>query len=420
MYIHRPTKGLCIRPLGFLVLIVALIASSDVRSQQPNTLAGTLYVQFRNGAPWPLVANAPNNGTLNTFAQGGQNAPWMILLGPLHPSYIISAGGQRLDVGTPPALADVALIGNGGGDPFVAGFMQTDGVGIQSVNWPIGTGFMGQLPGIQALMIDPTSPDGFIMTGASQITLKPSKSVMFLQGDYNPGPFPNCRLSDTSPFGFSSLKSLLLTAGFNSVTEVIDTQVTVDQTLVSGKDLVVLGSNQRALTSNEVLVLANVVRQGRGLLAYADAQFGPSNWSSDNSVLNQFGLGVANDNFGGLVSIGSFVPHPVTRGLDLGITAEGISLVQVAAPTAPFAITPTALAPCATNGGCFPIPATPPIPAVSPVYSAIAVGGSTFGGRVAVTCDRNTFLNAPGIGTSIDAANNLLYAINLFYWAAGY
>lgn len=394
--------------------------SGGASAQQPNAPSSSLFVQFRDGAPWPLVANAPNNGVLNTFVRGTPNAPWALFLGPLHPSSWVSAAGQRLDVGTPPAFADVLTIGAGGGDPSVTGWMSVMPSGIASVNWPIGSGTLGTLPGIQAVLIDPTSPEGYRLTGASQITLKPSKSVVFVQGDHNPGPIPNCRLADVSPYGFSTLRDALLASGFSSVTEVIDTTTTVNVSFTSGKGVIVLGSNQRTFSSTELQTLHNFVRTGNGVVVYADAQFGPNNWSSDNGFLAPFGMGVAPDNFGGNVAFNTFATHPVTRGLTTGITAEGISLIQTGTPTLAYAQPPTALALCAQNPGCVPLPAVPPLPATNPVFTAIAVGGSNAGGRIAVTCDRNTFLNPPGIGTNIEAADNLLYAINLFYWAAGY
>lgn len=389
-------------------------------AQQPNAPSSALFVQFRDGAPWPLVADAPNNGVLNTFVRGTPNVPWALFLGPLHPSALVSAGGQRLDVGTPPAFTDVVSVGAGGGDPSVTGWLSVMPSGIASVNWPIGTGLLGTLPGIQGVLLDPTSPEGFRMTGASRITLKPAKSIVFVQGDYNPGPIPNCRLADVSPYGFSTLRDTLSAAGFSSVTEVIDTTTTLNAAFTAGKGVIVLGSNQRTLSSTEITTLHNFVRTGNGVVVYADAQFGPNNWNSDNGFLVPFGLAVAPDNFGGNTAFGSFATHPVTRGLTTGITAEGISLIQTGTPTLAYALSPIALAPCASNPGCAPTPASPPMPSANPAYTAIAVASSTGGGRVAVTCDRNTFLNPPGIGTSLEAADNLLYAINLFYWAAGY
>lgn len=41
---------------------------------------------------------------------------------------------------------------------------------------------------------------------------------------------------------------------------------------------------------------------------------------------------------------------------------------------------------------------------------------SDAGGKLAGTCDRNTFHNGPGPGTDIDQFDNRLYATNLFRW----
>jgi hypothetical protein len=43
-----------------------------------------------------------------------------------------------------------------------------------------------------------------------------------------------------------------------------------------------------------------------------------------------------------------------------------------------------------------------------------AANGKT--GRIAGTCDRNTFHNGPGVGTSLSELSNEAYATNLFKW----
>ena len=56
----------------------------------------------------------------------------------------------------------------------------------------------------------------------------------------------------------------------------------------------------------------------------------------------------------------------------------------------------------------------------APTHPSFAHCAAVLGrGRLAGTCDRNTFHNGPGIGTALSEFDNLRYATNLFRWLAG-
>jgi hypothetical protein len=401
-----------------LILLAVLAASSPITfAQQPNGVAG-LIVQFRQGPPFPIVANAPNAGTLTAIVYGPPNAGFAIAMGPLNPGAGTLPGGQILDLGTPPAFADVTILANGIASPSSP--FHVSPLGFTEIVVAVPTGAPIVLPPIQAVVADPAAPGGFVLTAASAITLLPAKSVLFLQGDFDPGILglgPHCRLSDPSPVGFSTLRDVLLAIGFNAATEVEDVAVTITPQLLAPHGVLVLGSNRRTFTTTEVDAVEAFVRGGGGLVTYSDFMFGPGSAASDNQVLARFGLLTADDNFGGTVTAGSFAAHPVSAGLPLGIRGEGVSVIEIVGNAVDTFVN---VAPCVSNGAaCAPVPVVAPSGSATPTYGA-SVAVSAGLGRVLATFDRNTFFNYPGYGTSIVEASNLPYAVNLFLWAAGY
>jgi hypothetical protein len=410
------------RPRGFaaaswLLLPAVLAFTVAVRAQQPNGQA-SMVVQFRQGPPFPIFAAAPNAGLLTVALAGTPGSPFVIATGPLHPGALTVGGGQLWDLGTPPALNDLIILIDGTA-PGAPSAYSIPASGPALVQAGMATGGLIILPALQAVVIDPMSPVGYSVTAASKIFLTPSKSVLFIQGDYDPGfgTGPTCRLSDPSFVGFSMLGQALVLAGFSSATEVVDTNVTITPSLLSPHGVVVLGSNRRVFTPAEETTFENYVRAGGGLVSYADGTFGPGNVASDNQVISRFGLLVADDNFGGPVLAGSFAPHPIAAGLTLGFGGEGVSIVELVGNGIDVLQN---VAPCISNGGaCLPYPVAAPSGLPNPQFSACAAALAGYG-RAVVTFDRNTFFNWPGYGTNILDYSNLAYGLNLFLFAAGY
>jgi hypothetical protein len=377
-----------------------------------------MFVHFRQGPPFPIVANAPNNGFVTVAMTGTPGAPFAIASGPLNPGTLVTGGWQLWDLGTPPAFSDVTFLVDGTAPNAPPAFtLPASGVTTLTVLMP--PNVTVPLPPLQAVVIDPLSPVGYSITAASAITLVPTKSVLFIQGDFDPGlgTGPTCRLADNSPLGFSFLGGMLQAIGFGSVTEVVDTAITVTPQFLSAYGIIVLGSNRRTFAPAEESALEAFVRGGGGLVSYADATFGPGNVDSDNQVLSHFGLLSAADNFGGPVVASSLSPHPISSGVALGVGGEGVSIVEIVGNGID---TITNVAPCLANGGaCLPYPIVPPSGSANPTFSACAAVDANLG-RVVATFDRNTFFNFPGYGSNILANSNLAYAINLFLYAGGY
>lgn len=395
-------------------VIVALLFIQTVAAQQPNGDIG-LYVQFRQGGPYPIVATCPNNGTLTILVTGPAGSPFAIVSGPINPGAATMFGADLVDVGTPPFFQDVTIVVDGtqpGSPPAL--HIPASGVAALTAQIPPNQAF--PVPPMQAAVADPNLPSGFGLTAATAITFAPSKSILFIQGDWDPGVGATCRISDPGPFGFSMLASLLLTAGFNGASEVVDSSVTVTAQLLAPHGIVVLGSNRRAFATVEVDAIEAFVRGGGGLVSYSDSTFGPGSTASDNQVLSRFGLLMCPDNFGGPVFTNAFIPHPISAGV-ASVGAEGVGLVEVVGNGID---TITSVCPCAAGSGpCAPFPAVAPSGSANPVYAACAaVNAGT--GRVVATFDRNTFFNPPGYGSSLADAANCAYAMNLFLWAGGY
>jgi hypothetical protein len=402
------------RRISIFAAVVLTFGPVALLSQQPN--GGTaMALQFRQGPPYPIVASAPNNGTLSVVITGAANAPFVIATGPFHPGAASVAGGN-IDVGTPPAFADLVIVADGLVNPAMFSVGPGGGAGLNVTVPPNAT---IALPPLQAAVLDPFSPAGYALTAASVVTLEPAKSILFVQGDFDPGfgAGPHCRLADTSPVGYSQLRDLLLLAGFSQASEVVDTAVTITPQVLAPHGVVVLGTNQRALAASEVDAIEAYVRAGGGLVSYSDFMFGPGAPGSDNQVLSRFGLLTTSDNFGGAVLASTFAPHAIAAGLSLGVRGEGVSILEIVGNATDVFMN---VIPCLSNAGaCFPLPSLAPSGSAAPTYTACAAVEAGVG-RVVATFDRNTFFNYPGYGSNLFDVSNAQYAVNLFVWAGGY
>jgi hypothetical protein len=276
------------------------------------------------------------------------------------------------------------------------------------------------LPGTDAqaqVQITPTlTPVAFLPA----IKQAQDKRVLFINGDHMPETgYPHSRVGDDGgkPESFTRLRKEVLESRLAlKVDEFILTMnTTISPGLLSPYVLVVLGSNGRVLQDSEVQALTNYFNAGGGMLVYADFQYGPNNWASDNSFLNQFGIEVFPDNFQPTTTITDIVTtHPIMDGVRAFAT-EGSSQFLIKANALQQN---TVLAKCSPleRAGCALQP--PEQAKIQPgdVVACTWVRTSPNGGKLAGTCDRNTFHNGPGPGTDIDQFNNRIYATNLFRW----
>lgn len=246
------------------------------------------------------------------------------------------------------------------------------------------------------------------------------KRVLFINGDHIPETgYPHSRVRDdgSKPESFSRLRAEVLEGDLKlSVDEYILTaNAAITPALLSPYTLVVLGSNSRPLDAGEVAALTEYYEAGGRILVYADFQYGPDNWASDNSFLIQFGIEVFPDNFQPATQITDIVTsHPIMQGVasfategssQFLIRAARLSEQQVLAKCSPL-----------ERSGCALQPTEQAKIQPGDVVACAWVRENARRGKLAGTCDRNTFHNGPGPGTDIDEFDNRAYARNLFRW----
>ncbi len=250
------------------------------------------------------------------------------------------------------------------------------------------------------------------------------KRVLFINGNHIPdNGYPHSRVGvgddGTKPESFSRLRKDVLESRLAlKVDEFILTAGnTITSGLLSPYALVVLGSNGRVFTAPEVQVLTSYFNAGGNVLVYADFQYGPNNWASDNSFLGQFSVEVFPDNFQPTTTITDIVAtHPILQGVTAFAT-EGSSQFLIKASTLTQNQVLSKCSPLARPGCAVQAPEQAKIkPGDVVACTWVRTNANANGGRLAGTCDRNTFHNGPGPGTDIDQFNNRVYATNLFRW----
>ena len=246
------------------------------------------------------------------------------------------------------------------------------------------------------------------------------KRVLFINGDHIPDTgYPHSRVRDdgTKPESFSRLRKEVLEGrlGLKVDEFILTAGNAITPGLLAPNVLVVLGSNARVLGPDEVQALTNYYNAGGDMLTYADSQYGLDNWASDNSFLNQFGVEVFPDNFQPATTITDIVAaHPIMVDVQAFAT-EGSSQFLIKANTLKDN---QVLAKCSPleRAGCAVKPEEQAKIQPGDVVACTWVRTNANGGKLAGTCDRNTFHNGPGPGTDIDQFDNRAYALNLFRW----
>jgi len=252
------------------------------------------------------------------------------------------------------------------------------------------------------------------------LNIQGGRRALFINGDHIPETgYPHSRLRDDGavPESFSRLRQEVLEGELGlTVDEFIltaDASITPD--LLAPYTLVVLGSNSRRLDADEVGALTRYYDDGGRILTYADFQYGPDNWASDNDFLSQFGIEVFPDNFQPTTQITDIVAtHPIMQGVT-SFATEGSSQFLIGAASLGEN---QVLAKCSPleRSGCAVQPPEQARIGPGDVVACTWVRQNARGGKLAGTCDRNTFHNGPGPGTDIDQFSNRAYARNLFRW----
>lgn len=261
---------------------------------------------------------------------------------------------------------------------------------------------------------------------SASIPAKPAPTAsapraLFIQGDFIPeSGAPESRLFDPAdgPLSFTRLRRDVLENELGlRVDELVLTPAgSITPERLAGAAVIVLGSNGRRLGGAEVAALGAYLGAGGSVLTYADFQYGPDNWASDNDFLSQYGVEVFPDNFQPRTRITDFVgPHPVITGVR-ALEVEGISQFRM---TPAAQASATILARCAplTRSGCILQPAELARVLPGDAVGCVWVREFAGGGRLAGVCDRNLFHNGPQKdGTDLGQADNRAFARNLFAW----
>ncbi|HEY3291813.1 MAG TPA: hypothetical protein VGK87_16895 [Anaerolineae bacterium] len=244
-------------------------------------------------------------------------------------------------------------------------------------------------------------------------------AVLFIQGDHVPeSGYPHSRVRDDGrkPESFTRLRSEVLEGDLKLAVDefVLSKDNKVDAALLAKYRVVVLGSNARLFSQAEVGALTTYLANGGSVLVYADFQYGPNSWDSDNGFIGQFGVEMLADNLQPAVDITDFANHPVMAGVK-AIRGEGINQFLIsAAALNQFQV----LAKCSplTRSGCTLPPVDQSRVKKGDVVACVFVRENAKGGRLAGVCDRNLFQNGPGPGSDIDQVDDRLFARNLFRW----
>jgi hypothetical protein len=247
------------------------------------------------------------------------------------------------------------------------------------------------------------------------------RRVLFINGDHLPDTgYPHSRVGDdgSKPESFSQLRAQVLEGELGLTIDefVLGAANSISPGLLSPYRAVVLGSNGRLLTAGEAATLNAYVETGGRILIYADFQYGPDNWASDNVFLKPLGIEVFPDNFQPTTVITDIVRpgHPVMNGVS-GFATEGSSQFLISAAALSRVTVLSRCSPLPRSGCAVQAPEQAKIrPGDEVVCTWVLETGN--GGRIAGTCDRNTFHNGPGIGTSLGEYDNRRYAVNLFRW----
>jgi hypothetical protein len=243
---------------------------------------------------------------------------------------------------------------------------------------------------------------------------------LFVNGDHIPeSGYPHSRVRDdgSKPESFSRLRAEVLEGelGLQVDEFILTADAALSRAQLAPYTLVVLGANGRLLRPDEVAALTEYYEAGGRVLVYADFQYGPDNWASDNRFLNQFGIEVFPDNFQPATQITDLVAdHPIMQGVRAFAT-EGSSQFLISAASLGQTLV---LAKCSPleRPGCAVGPAEQAKIKPGDVVACTWARQNARGGKLAGTCDRNTFHNGPGPGTDIDQFDNRTYARNLFRW----
>ncbi len=273
----------------------------------------------------------------------------------------------------------------------------------------------------------------YIYGNVDSTGLKPTEA------GYQGFPFEQMRLQDESKVGMIKFAEAITETGA-SIVEMYDQEITLTQEFLSQFDVIILGSNQKMWSPEEVEAINAWVRAGGGLIGYSDSAFGghfrivgvanEQGRDSNNLLMTQFGMyfftdqgGAGGDNLVNQWSRDHFINTKDGKPRSLRFRGEGCSPIRILKDWEEKQPNDTVyqLAPFQNGGegGTVNI-YDPDIGFEIQNYDIdCAVAVAEIGkGRVVGTFDRNTFWNR-GAGTDLSEVDNRLYIQKLINWVSG-
>jgi hypothetical protein len=195
----QPRSSIAMTLRSAVPILLAVVAI-DAGAQQPNGAGASMTVGGASGPPYPIATTVRTSTPAFFALSGAPGAPFIVAVsatGATSPGSLVTAGGTvDLPVVPPPLLAL-----DGTSHPGLV----LDGAGTYGFAVPVppaGTPPFGIPPGhqeaIQAAIGDPTSPVGFTLTAATQVTVVQGPIITDLTlGDDGAVPV------NTAPHGFA-------------------------------------------------------------------------------------------------------------------------------------------------------------------------------------------------------------------------
>jgi hypothetical protein len=176
------------------VLITLLISIAS--AQQPNGSLASMTIDGASGPPYPIAKTVPTGVTASFALSGIPGSPFLIAAsatGVVQPGALATGGGL---VDLPLSPAPVIVIDGAANPAFSLDPTGAFAFGVQVP--PAGQIPIGHQEAVQAAIADPTSPAGFTLTAATQVTVVQGPIVVNLAlGD------DGAALIDVGAHGFS-------------------------------------------------------------------------------------------------------------------------------------------------------------------------------------------------------------------------
>lgn len=164
--------------------IIAMVVAATVSAQEPNTAGGRLEINGYDPGTYP-ISQVVIGPSITLEIGGGALLPYTLVTGPLNPANNLTLAGQFVDVGTPPAYADMNVVidGTSPGASLLNLLAVLDVSGQSVWTLPSGPPQANVTFSLQGIVWDPGHPDSFDLTAANTYTLNACEGTDLGLGD---------------------------------------------------------------------------------------------------------------------------------------------------------------------------------------------------------------------------------------------